>query len=163
MNIHRGSFHSRLFFCSVFCVMLALSGCATLRPGYEMPTVQVTTFKVMPGSGLTPKFSIGLHILNPNNRTLDLKGIYYTVSIEEHQILAGVSNQLSSIAAYGHGELMLEVSADVLNSLKLIADLSRQPRERFKYKFKAKLDLGTFQPAIRIVKEGELSLLNLTN
>ena len=141
---------------------LFFSGCSLLHPGYEIPSVNITAFKASPTQGLAPRFEIELHIVNPNRSPLVLDGIYYTIEIEGHRILEGVSNQHPTIAAYGEGDIVLGATANVVNSLRLIADLSQQLRNTFNYKLKTKLDIGTFRPSIRLTKEGTISLLALT-
>ena len=141
---------------------LFFSGCSLLHSGYEVPSVNITTFRALPTQSFAPSFEIGLHIVNPNRSSLTLDGIYYTIDIEGHRLLEGVANQLPAIAAYGDSDIVLESTANIVNSLRLIADLSQQPRHKFNYKLTAKLDIGTFRPSIKITKEGEISLLALT-
>lgn len=143
--------------CSLF-----LSGCIMFSSDYETPSVHVTTFKALPTTGLAPRFELGLNIINPNRQPLELDGIYYTIEIEGHRILAGVSNQLPVIAAYGEGNITLEASANIINSLRLLAELSQQQRDQFKYEINIKLDVGALRPNLRVKKGGEISLMALT-
>ena len=80
----------------LFAVFIS-SGCATLSPSFEDPTVTVSSFRVLPSDSISPKFEIGLHIVNPNNVPLELEGVAYTASIEGNQVLAGASNELPVI------------------------------------------------------------------
>ena len=138
-----------------------LTGCAALQTDYETPTISITSFKAIPGEAIVPRFEIGLHIVNPNRSVLDLKGIAYTVTIEGHKLLTGVSNQLPKIEAYGEGDVLLEASVDFFNSIGFFADLAKNPRqEAFEYSLDAKLDVGTLHPVIRVSKKGKLSLFN---
>lgn len=138
-----------------------LTGCAGLQTDYETPTVSVTSFNAIPGVGMVPRFKIGLHIVNPNRSALDLKGISYTVNLEGHNLLTGVSNKLPRIEAYGEGDILLEASVDFFSSIGFFADLAKnQNRETFAYSLDAKLDVGTLHPIIRVSKKGNLSLFN---
>ena len=138
-----------------------LSGCAVLKSDYETPAVSITSFNAIPGEGMIPRFEIGLHIVNPNRSALDLKGISYTVNLEGHNLLTGVSNKLPRIEAYGEGDVLLEASVDFFNSIGFFADLvKRSKQETFEYSLDAKLDVGTLHPVIRVSKKGKLSLFN---
>ena len=44
-----------------------LSGCATINPHYEQPSVELVSFKVLPANGFEQNFEIGLKLTNPNN------------------------------------------------------------------------------------------------
>jgi len=142
-----------------FILSLLVSGCANLQPIYETPTVSITSFDTIPTEGMIPRFQIGLHIVNPNRTKLQLKGISYTVSLEGHNIIAGVSNNLPEIEAYGEGDIILNASVDLFNSIGFISDLIRnQGKERISYDLNTKLDTGVLQSLIRVSKKGTISL-----
>ena len=41
-------------------LLLALTGCATLSPDYEEPTVALTAFRALPTGDMVPSFEVGL-------------------------------------------------------------------------------------------------------
>ncbi|PLY00715.1 MAG: hypothetical protein C0622_08355 [Desulfuromonas sp.] len=139
-------------------LVLLLSACAPLRPVFEPPTVQVTSFRVVQTSDVVPSFEIGLHVINPNRMELNLEGLTYQVELEGHRILSGATNKLPVIAAYGEGDILLEARPDLLNTLSLFSDLIRQPRDRFAYRLDADLDIGGLWPNIPISKQGNVLL-----
>ena len=139
--------------------LLIVSGCASIRHGYEKPVVTITSFKAIPTGNLIPQFEIGLRIVNPNRLPLKLKGISYTIAIEGHKIMTGVSNQLPSIEAYGEDNVVLKASVGLFSSISFITNLiGSKKKDKISYSLEAKLDTGTLQPLIRITKKGELSL-----
>jgi len=135
-----------------------LAGCAGMRPGYETPTVTVSSFRALPSEGMVPSFEIGMRVINPNRESLELKGVSYTVSLEGHELITGVGNELPVIEGYGEGDLSLTATANLFAGIRLITDLMRKQRDSFTYEFEAKLDVGTFRPAIRVTDTGEISL-----
>jgi LEA14-like dessication related protein len=145
-------------FILILILGIYLTGCAGLQTNYETPIVSVTSFKAIPGGRMVPRFEIGLHIVNPNRSALDLKGIAYTINLEGHNLLTGVSNKLPKIEAYGEGDILLTASVDFFNSIGFFADLAKNQRETFAYSLDAKLDVGTLHPIIRVSKKGSLSL-----
>jgi len=147
-----------LFF---FWAIALLGGCASLTgPGLEPPVVSLSSFKMLPGQTVSPRFEIGLHIINPNRNSLTFEGIFYTVTIEGYEVLAGVSDDLPTVGPYSEADLLLEAGVDVIKSIRLISSLMQQPRDSFKYGFKAKLDPGGVNPKITIQEEGEFRLQN---
>lgn len=138
-----------------------LSGCAGItNPDFEQPVVSLSSFRMVPQQTVGPKFEIGLHIINPNRQALSFEGIFYTVTIEGYDVLAGVSNDLPTVDPYGEADITLEASVDLVKSIRLISSLMQQPRDRFKYSFKAKLDPGGLNPRITIQEDGEFDLQN---
>ncbi len=139
-------------------IVIIISGCATLLPSFEDPTVTISSFRIVPSDSISPKFEIGLHIVNPNNVPLELEGVAYTASIEGNQVLTGASNELPVIPAYGEGDVLLNASADLFGSFRVITNLMNNKAKDLNYQLDVKLDVGTFMPAIRIEKQGIIDL-----
>ena len=135
-------------------LVLFLSGCASLSPTFTDPTITVNSFQLVRSEGLTPTFDIGLHIVNPNSRALELKGLAYTAKVQGHQILTGVSKDLPIIPAYGEGDVVLEARADLLQSFRLISQIMKNSDEPLRYQLTVKLDAGSFVPELIVEREG---------
>ncbi|HKL27383.1 MAG TPA: LEA type 2 family protein [Desulfuromonadales bacterium] len=136
----------------------AISGCAGLDGDFETPTVGVSSFRILPSEGVVPRFEIGLHIVNPNRTPLRLDGIVYSVILEGHKILTGVSGDLPVIAGYGEGDITLTATPDLLSSASLLSSLMNRPRQTFAYELHARLDIGQLRPRINVREQGEVSL-----
>lgn len=137
--------------------ILLVGACGDLKPDYETPTVNISYFRPLPAQGFTPRFGIGLHIINPNDFELDTRGISYTVSLQGQRILVGVARDLPSVPAYGEGDLDLQASTDVISSIKLITNLMRNQQKAINYTLDAKLDIKGFARKVHVVREGEFS------
>ncbi|ANO52668.1 hypothetical protein BA177_17055 [Woeseia oceani] len=135
-----------------------LQACAGLRPGFETPTVTVSSFRALPSQGAMPNFEIGLQVTNPNAVALNLRGVTYGVSLGGYELIKGVGNDLPVIAAYGQGEFKLTASANLLAGMRLLGDLMNGPKDSVPYEFEAKLDIGALRPAIRVKDSGAISL-----
>jgi len=139
-------------------VLTLLSACVGMRPGFETPTVTVKSVRALPSEGALPNFEIVLHVLNPNNESLKLSGVSYTISLAGHDVVKGVGNDLPVIEGYGEGDLTLTASADLFAGIGLIRDLMSASSDKIPYEFEAKLDPGPLSPSIRVKDEGEISL-----
>lgn len=141
----------------VVAAMFLLQGCALLQPRLEQPRIVITSLQLLPSQGLQQRIAVGLQITNPNGRDLSLKGISYTIGIENFAVLSGVSNQLPSLKAYEQTPVTLEVSANLLELVRLIDHLSRSgAREGIGYQFDAKLDFSDLLPSMRIREAGQV-------
>ena len=143
---------------SVACCVVLLSSCASMGPAFEDPTVNITSFRILPSDSLNPRFEIGLHIVNPNNVALELQGLAYKASIEGHQILAGASNDLPVVAAYGEADVVVTAQTDVFGGIRLLTDLFKKQRQQPTYQLTIKLDVGRFVPAINVEQNGQIAL-----
>jgi LEA14-like dessication related protein len=113
---------------------------------------------MLPSTGIAPEFEIGLRVTNPNREALKLQGLAYTVSLEGKELIKGVANQLPVIEGYGSGDVTLTAAPDMLAGIQFFGDLMRSPRDTVGYSVEAKLDVGTFIPAIRVRDEGKITL-----
>ena len=140
----------------------SLSGCAGMGSGYETPTVSVQSFRPIAsdtGGGL-PAFEIGLHVINPNLEPLELVGVSYTISLDGHDLIKGVGNDLPVIEGYGEGSFTLTAGVNVFAGIQLFRSLMEKDSDSFDYSFKAKLDPGAYKRKIRISDSGSISLSN---
>lgn len=145
----------------VVCAVLGtlmLSGCATLRPDFEQPTVTISSFRPIMTAGLIPSFEIGLRVINPNAEPLKLRGMSYTVSLAGRQVVTGVGKDLPIIEGYGEGTFTVTAAASINEGMRLIGDLLNTQRESIPYELSSKLDVGAFIPAIRLKDKGTISL-----
>lgn len=137
-----------------------LSACAALRSDYETPTVSVQSFRPVTssnGSGF-PEFEILLHVTNPNLQPLELAGVAYTISLDGHEVIEGVSNEIPVIEGYGQGSFTLTAAVNVIAGIQLFRSLMQKDSDTFDYAFEAKLDPGAYKPKIRISDRGSISL-----
>jgi LEA14-like dessication related protein len=142
------------------CIVLILPGCAGKGREFEKPTVGLSSFRMLPSGDATPRFEIGLHIVNPNRSDLDLQGIFYTVSMDGHRVLAGATNNLPTIESYGEGDVLINATVDLMGSVILLSDLLSQPKDQYDVAFDAKLDVGDLFSDIIVHERGVFSFNN---
>jgi len=145
----------------ILLVVQLVAGCAALQPKLEQPKVKVTGLKLLPAVGFNQPIEVGLVIANPNDRDLSLRGITYTIGIENYEVLSGVSKQLPVLKAYEETPLTVVVTANVLQLVRLLEHFGRTGlREDVNYNFKARLDFSAWLPALNIEEKGSLPLAN---
>lgn len=140
--------------------ILGINGCAGMGAGYETPTVTVQSFRPVAsrdGSSL-PQFEIILHVINPNLEALELAGVSYTISLNDQDLIKGVSNELPVIEGYGEGTFTLNAGFNLMAGIQLFRSLMEKETDDLDYRFEAKLDPGAFKPKIRISDSGSISL-----
>lgn len=137
---------------------LPVIGCASLKGAYEKPHVKVTSFTMVPNQqGIAPKFAIGIEVVNPNRVGLNLRGMSYSVEVENYRILSGAAPDLPSVPAYGSANFVIEASPDLLGSARLISDVLSSQRNQYNYTFKARIDAGSLIPFINVEETGRFN------
>ena len=140
-------------------IFILVASCASLQPDYEMPSFMITDFHALPSEGIAPKFEIGLHIINPNRKALEIIGISYTVNLEGHKILTGVTNNVPVVGAYEENDVKMVATTSLFNSISLLTDLMREQRSSFNYVLDVKMDIVGQHQKIHVQKEGNISLV----
>ena len=62
---------------SIFVALLALSGCSLFVPKLQAPHLTVVGVELQKGPLWQQKLKVRMHVDNPNDRTLPIKGIAY--------------------------------------------------------------------------------------
>ncbi len=138
---------------------LALGGCAAMKPKLEQPTVKVAGLQMLPAQGLLQPIEVSLLVTNPNDRDLSLRGMSYTIGIENFDVLSGVSNQLPTLTAYQETPVKVVVTANVLQLVRLVEHFGRNGvKETVAYNFSAKLDFSAWLPALNVNEKGSIPL-----
>lgn len=147
--------------CRGLVVLLAfvlVSGCATLTPSYETPEVQLTKIELLPSRGFEQRFLIGLRLVNPNRFELKLNGLSYSLTLQGHKIVSGVSSDMSPVAAYGEADISVEAGISLISGLRFFNELISNPSQTFNYELDTKLDSGWWLTPIHITESGSISL-----
>jgi LEA14-like dessication related protein len=137
-----------------------LSSCATMNPNFENPKVKVAGLKMLPAESLVSQpIEITLLITNPNATDLSLRGISYTVGLENFDLLSGVNNQIPTLTAYQETPVKVTVSLNAFQILKFLNHLNKNGiGDSVKYNFDAKLDFYKYLPALHVKETGILPL-----
>jgi LEA14-like dessication related protein len=138
---------------------LILAGCAGMQPKLEQPTVKVAGLQLLPAQGFTQPIQIKLLVANPNDRDLSLRGMSYTIGIENYDVLSGVSDQLPVLKSYQETPVTVVVTANLLQLVKLLEHFSRKNvQDEVSYNFSAKLDYSAWLPSLRVNEQGVIPL-----
>jgi LEA14-like dessication related protein len=135
-----------------------ISGCTSLMAERDPPVVSVENVQALQGQGGGPRFDVTLRVTNPNKDALDIAGISYSVFILDRELVTGVTNEVPRIEGYSEQTVSLEAGVNLLQLLRLLADLGRQRTEALDYRFAAKIDFTGLLPTQRVEETGTLRL-----
>lgn len=95
--------------------LLLLSGCATTR--LEKPHLQVVGVQMMGGSLLQQQLRVRLHVQNPNDRELQVRGVTYELEVAGEKFAHGTSESDFIVPARGETEFDVNVTANAAAAL----------------------------------------------
>ena len=131
------------------------TGCASLKPGFETPSVSVTNFRMLSSDGLVPQFEIALRVVNPNADKLSLRGMNYKIFLNNHDVVQGAANDLPVVQGYSEAEFKVNASVGLFEGLRFVNNLMKSSAGQVDYRVQANLDVGAMLPMVRIEKNGK--------
>lgn len=105
-------------------VALVSCGCA-LAPKLTAPTLTIVGVRLEASDLLAQHLKVRVHVRNPNNRRLPVKGIEYTLDVDGRPFATGDSAASFVVPALGEVEFDMNVTTNVAGTLVRL--LSRAP------------------------------------
>lgn len=96
------------------CALLGLAACALVRPHYERPQISVAGVELKGGNLLRQDFVVRLHVQNPNDRELPVRGVQADLSLEGDPVAHGMRDQPFVVPARGTTDVDVVVTANLL-------------------------------------------------
>jgi LEA14-like dessication related protein len=103
---------------------LLILGCA-LAPKFTTPTLTIVGVQMGGSDLLAQRLKVRVHVHNPNDRTLPVKAITYTLEIDGEPFATGESAASFVVPALGEAEFDMNVTANMAGTL--IRLLARGP------------------------------------
>lgn len=119
---------------------VALSGCALLVPKLQTPNLSIVNVEVLKASVFEQHLRVRMHVENPNDRSLPIRGLSYTVYLGGQEFATGVSDAGFVVPALGTADFNMDVDANAAGALFTILDRPRG--EGVDYLMKGKVELS---------------------
>src|SRR5579863_4541045 len=97
--------------------LLALSGCALFVPKLQAPHLSVVGIELQKGSLWQQKLRVRMHVDNPNDRVLPIKGITYTLDVNGQEFAHGESAASFEVPALGEAEFDMNMTANMAGTI----------------------------------------------
>jgi LEA14-like dessication related protein len=142
-------------------VLLAVlvSGCAGLGAYRDPPRVSLVSIQPKEMGVLEQRYGLQLRILNPNDTALPVKGMQYSLEINDREFAYGVSRQPVTIPAYGEALLDVDVVSSLLSVLQQLQEANTGKQESLKYRLSGSLSLENHPGKLPFDYRGELNYL----
>jgi LEA14-like dessication related protein len=127
----------------VLAALLVLSGCAALGPKLEAPRLTLVSASMTSGDIFSQAFLLRMHVQNPNDRDLPVRGIDYQLFLEGDSFAEGVTPRSFVVPANGETEFDITVRTNFVSSIgRLLSRLQGKDRVQYVIEGKVLTDLG---------------------
>lgn len=142
--------------------MLTLGACASMNSNFDPPKIDLAGVEPLHSESMEPRFLLKLRVVNPNDEALTIKGIYYELSAEGHDLLSGASNKATTIPAFGENIITLDASTSLMGTIGLFRSLitSAGKMNALNYQLYTKISVAGMMMPIRKTYSGKLDLAN---
>jgi LEA14-like dessication related protein len=100
-----------------FLAQAGLSGCSLFVPKLEAPHLSVVSVEFQKGALWQQKLKVRIHVQNPNDRVLPIKGITYTLDVNGQEFAHGESAASFVVPALGEAEFDMNMTANMAGTL----------------------------------------------
>jgi len=122
-------------------VALLSCGCA-LAPKFTTPQLTIVGVSLEGGDLLAQHLRVRLHVQNPNDRTLPIRGIEYTLEVDGEPFATGDSASSFVVPALGDAEFDMNVTTHVAGTLVRLLGRPPDARASVPYRLTGKISLS---------------------
>ncbi len=95
----------------------ALAGCALFRPHFEAPRLSVVNVELLKSDLWSQRLKVRMRVQNPNDRTLPVAGLTYSLQIAGQAFADGVSGASFVVPANGEAEFDTTVTTNMAGAI----------------------------------------------
>jgi LEA14-like dessication related protein len=125
---------------SLLFLAVALSGCALFLPKLQTPNLSIVDVEVRRANFMEQQLRVRMRVENPNDRSLPIQGLTYTVYLGGQEFATGVSDASFIVPALGTAEFNMDVTANAAGAL--FAILGRPRGQGIDYRMKGRVELS---------------------
>lgn len=139
-------------------LILAVFGCTSLSRYADLPRVTLAGIRILDLTLFEQRYLLALRVQNPNSVELPIEGMSYTLDVNGAEFAQGVSNQKTTIPAFGEQILHVSVVANVLSALERLRHWEQWPPQKLDYQLKGKIQLANVAISLPFEYSGKISL-----
>jgi LEA14-like dessication related protein len=119
----------------------ALASCA-LAPKFETPKLSVADVQIQSSDLWAQRLKVRMHVQNPNDIALPIKGITYTIEVDGQQFASGESATSFVVPALGEAEFDMNVTTNMAGALLKLLAHGSEVRQSVPYRLSGKVSLS---------------------
>jgi len=124
-------------------VALVLAACV-LAPKFQAPKLSVVAVQLVGSDLWEQHLKVRMHVQNPNDRELPVKGLEYTLEVDGQTFATGNSAAAFVVPAMGEAEFDMNVTTNLAGTLlKLLGHGSQALEQGIPYRMTGKVSLSS--------------------
>jgi LEA14-like dessication related protein len=139
-----------------------LSGCAGLSGIDEPPRVNLVGLRPVEMNLLEQRYRAKLRIRNPNDAPLKVRGMDYTIHINERQFADGVSDRRFTVPPYGESVIEVTLNSSLFRLLEQFSRLQGGDKLVLRYRISGGLSVAGSPTKFLFSYEDELDFSRST-
>jgi LEA14-like dessication related protein len=128
--------------CAAGLILAVVLAACALAPKLEPPKLSIVSVQIVSGDLFTQQLKIRVHVENPNDRTLPVKGIEYNIEIEGEQFASGESAASFMVPALGAAEFDMNVTTNLAGALLKVLARGPNAGQEVSYRLSGKVSLS---------------------
>jgi LEA14-like dessication related protein len=122
--------------------LLAFAGCSAFLPRLETPRLSIVNVELLKSDLFEQRARVRMRVQNPNDRTLPIKGLSYTLELAGQDFAHGVSAASFTVPALGETEFDMNVTANMASAVLRLLSGGSGPNDEVAYRMKGKISLS---------------------
>ena len=138
--------------------ILFLSACSSMLGGEFLdPSIHLVKVEVVRAKLLEQKFNLYFRVDNPNDFSLDIEDLSYSVYLNEVKLATGNSNLSYNLPAKSSTVLKVPVRTNLWRNLKQFLKMLKNPNEPIRYRLEGQVEAGSwFTRNVHLSRTGEI-------
>lgn len=139
-------------------LLSALTGCSTwFSSDFRDPNVQLTDVEIIKARLLEQQFMLRFRIDNPNEQSLPVRGLIYTVHLNDIELASGESSGWTTVPGHGFDYYEVPIHTNLWRHMKYIVRLLEKPDRPIAYRLEGELKTGLLLGRrVHIATNGEI-------
>lgn len=135
--------------------LIFLGGCASFFQRPDPPRISLASIRPVDIGLFEQRYRLRLRVQNPNPSDLLIKGMDYTLYLNEQQFAHGVSPESATVPAYGEQIVEVDVVSNLARLFDQFSELGRQ--RSLNYRLVGGIRLADMAARIPFEYQGEIS------
>ncbi|TWI53051.1 LEA14-like dessication related protein [Pseudomonas duriflava] len=138
-------------------LLFGLTGCSWFGRSFEDPEVQLTQVDLVKARLWGQEFLLHFQVENPNSRELPIRGLSYTVYLEEIPLAHGETGQHFTVPANGSKDFTVPVQTNLWRYMKDVVRMIKRTHDPIHYRLDGEIKTGLmFGRSVYISRSGEI-------
>lgn len=124
-------------------LLSGLAGCSTwFSSDFQDPRVQLKNVEIIKARLLEQQFMLRFRIDNPNEQSLPVRGLVYTVHLNDVELASGESSGWATVPAHGFEYYEVPIHTNLWRHMKYVVRLLEKPDRPIAYRLDGELKTG---------------------